>query len=126
MDEAEVLAKEWFGYGDDDLIVFRNFAVESRPLLACYHGDDLVALGGAIPQAPLGMTGFLWMESTGKHPLTLARVGPRILRFLSVKYSRMVGTCSLGPRSEAWLKSIGAKFDESATSHKPFEFGAIT
>lgn len=128
VDELRTAAPKVMDLAPGELEVMLTFAEMSKPLLACSIGDDIIALGGVVPVSPLSWTGIVWMQSTHatpRHPITMARVGPRILRLLRGRYYKLVGTCSLGPSSVNWLKSIGARFDETDALAKPFVFGDL-
>jgi hypothetical protein len=110
--------------GASDLDILREFCEASRPLLGCWMGPDLIALGGVVPVGGLlSRTGHAWIQSTyatERHKIALARIGPMIAKGMRPGFDRLIGTCSLGPRSVNWLKSMGAKFIETDGIRKPF------
>jgi hypothetical protein len=123
LDEIEPLARRWMTVGQGDMEALLEFSAKSVPLIGCFMGQDLVGLGGVVPQDAFCNLGVLWMQHTHATPnyqRTLIRVSPLILEALHKRYSRLVGTCSLGPRSVRWLKSMGAKFVETNNVCKPF------
>lgn len=122
--QALDLCREWMDIGPGDMEILQETCLGSEPLLTCYLGPDLIALGGVVPiYGVLCETGYVWMQSTRathQHRLALCRAGPEILRGLSRRYTNLVGTCSLGPKSVQWLKSMGARFAETTEPRKPF------
>ena len=124
--EVEPLAQRWVTLGQGELEILLDFSAKSVPLIGCFMNQDLVGFGGVVPQDLFGCVGVLWMQHTHATPnyqRTLLRVSPLIIAELKHRYLRLVGTCSFGPRSVRWLKTLGAEFTETNTVYKPFTIG---
>ena len=122
-DEAMELARVWLDVDPPELAIIAEAAAASDPALAGWLGSDLLAIGGFIPTSIVGGTAFVWMQHTpavARHKIATIRIGRDVLAGARTKYPRIIGTCSLGPQSEAWLTSLGARFVAGPGLRKPF------
>jgi hypothetical protein len=79
------------------------FVVQGQPVAAC----------GFVPTAVLSGTVYAWMQDTPAmyhHTFALKRVWREVFAEVRRHYPRIVGHCSAGPRSERWLRRLGARF----------------
>lgn len=121
--EAAELAYEHITTDNFALALTQVAAENSDPAVSVWLGDMLLALGGFIPLGILTGTAFVWMNHTpaaAHHPTAIIRTGRQVLAVARSRYPRVIGNCSLGPRSEAWLTSLGAKFVSAAGVTKHF------
>lgn len=120
------LAPKWMELNPGDLDLLIEYSAKSDPLIGGFMGDDLIAMGGFVPIGILTGTALLWMQSThatDRHRIALIRVAPKIIECAMERYSRIVGTCSLGERSVRWVTSLGARFKDTDEQCKPFMIG---
>ena len=125
-DEAEGLNQRFIGLAGDDLLALRLAADRSDPALAVYMGKELMALVGFIPLGLISGTAYAWLQPTEgmtKFKLAFVRVGWEIFAEARKRYPIIHGHCSLGPRSEAWLRSCGARFLDTDAKAKPYVIG---
>lgn len=127
-DEAEDLSNQFIGLDGDDLLALRIAADRSDPALAVYMGEELMALVGFIPLGLISGTAYAWLQPTegmNKFKRAFVRVGREIFATARQRYPIIYGHCSLGPRSEAWLRSCGARFQDTSATAKPYVIGDI-
>lgn len=121
--EAVSLAWRYITKDDAALETIRLASDKSDPAVSVFLGTKLLALGGFIPLGLISSTAFVWMEHTpdaAAHKHAIVRTGKQVLAVARTRYPRVIGNCSLGPRSEAWLKTLGARFIETDTITKHF------
>jgi hypothetical protein len=124
--EAMELNQQCIGLAGDDLLALRLAADRSDPALAVYMGEELMALVGFIPLGLISSTAYAWLQPTSgmtKFKLAFVRVGREIFAEARKRYPIIYGHCSLGPRSEAWLRSCGARFLDTDAKAKPYIIG---
>jgi hypothetical protein len=126
--EVENLNAQFIGLSGDDLLALRLAADRSDPVLAAYMGEALCALVGFIPLGLISGTAYAWLQPTqsmSKFKISFVRVGRAIFAEARKRYPIIYGHCSLGPRSEAWLQSCGARFLPTDAVAKPYVIGDI-
>ena len=127
-DEAEDLSNQFIGLDGDDLLALRIAADRSDPALAVYMGEELTALVGFIPLGLISGTAYAWLQPAPAmfdYRLSFVRVGREIFATARQRYPIIYGHCSLGPRSEAWLRSCGARFLPTDAVAKPYVIGDV-
>lgn len=109
------------GVSSHDAAAIRSFAEHSDPFGAIWAGDELVGLAGTVPGSLLSDAAYLWLHTTDvvtRHRVSLGRLARRKLRSFIAPYSVVFGHCTTGPRSRAWVESLGGEFDADGTSFK--------
>ena len=127
-DEAEDLNAQFVGLDGDNLLALRLAADRSDPALAVYMGEELGAMVGFIPLGLVSGIAYAWLQPTpimDRYKIGFVRMGRAIFAEARKRYSIIYGHCSLGPRSEAWLRSCGARFLESDAVAKPYIIGDV-
>jgi hypothetical protein len=121
--EAERLARLYIPTNATQLRAIHEICDACDPAVSVWLGETLLCLGGFYPVPDCPGTAFVWMQHTlaaFEHPIAIIRTGRAVLEVAMTHYPRVIGTCSLGARSEAWLQSLGAKFMPNARTPKPF------
>ena len=127
-DEAVGLADQWLELSADDTLALRIAADESDPALSFFMRDTLIGMLGFIPTGIITGTVYVWMQwapAQAKYKTSMVRISHYIIPEVLKKYPRIIGHCSFGTSSENWLKSIGAKFEETNAKAKFFTIGAV-
>ncbi len=125
-DEAEDLNAQFVRLDGDDLLALRIATDRSNPALGIFMGNTLVAMLGFIPTAILGGTAYAWLQPAPemvRYKIGFVRMGRAIFTEIRKQYPIIIGHCSLGSHSEAWLRSCGARFIETNARAKPYIIG---
>ena len=94
----------------------------SRPALAYWWGEELLAIIGFVPTAIITDTAYCWVQTfpvAAKHKLIFGRQAVLTLREVRTVYPRIIGHCE-ETSSMKWLRSLGAKFQHAQGSLIPF------
>jgi len=105
-----------------------EFAYRSQFSWISENDDDILCFYGLIAPTLLSDQAYLWMHTTPmlkEHTFVLIRHSQRAIKSMLNVFDTIHGHCEIGAdRSQAWLRLLGAKFDDPVDDLVPFEIGS--
>lgn len=108
---------------ESQIDLMQRWARDSRPLFSGTMDGTLLCLVGLIPPTFLSEIVYLWCWSSPEvvhHKVMFGRHARRLMHELRGLYPKIVGHCA-EDNSVAWLRSLGAEFNEPQGHLIPFE-----
>jgi len=120
-----VWEREFIGRPEDEVRRIEWEFRSSRPCFAAFIDMTLLSVGGVIPTTLLADSAYLWIYTTplvAKHRVLFTKASLVYLHKVLDLYPLLYGSCRLdSPRSQRWLRWLGATFFPPQGDLVPFE-----